>query len=175
MTAFDKNIVLVGLMGAGKTRVGREIANILNMNFIDADREIEIAAGCSIQEIFAIYGEEGFREGERRVIERLLQEGPVVLATGGGAFINEVTRENIKKSSVSVWLKADLDLLVERTGRTNHRPLLQDTDPRRVLRELMEKRDPIYAQADISVECKAKISPRAMGHLVKDAVMEYLD
>ena len=174
MKEFNKNIVLVGLMGAGKTRVGREIAMILDMPFVDADREIENAAGCSVQEIFEMYGEQGFREGELRVIERLLQEGPLVLATGGGAFINEKTRENIKESSVSVWLRADLDLLVERTGRTNHRPLLQNTDPRKVLQELMNKRDPIYALADITVECKAKITPRAMGHVVVDAVRDYL-
>jgi len=171
----DQNIVLVGLMGAGKTRVGREIAKLLDMRFADADREIEEAAGCSVQEIFDLYGETGFREGEVRVIERLLSEGPLVLATGGGAFMNEVTRANIKDMAVSVWLKADLELLVERTARTSHRPLLQNTDGRAVLEALMEKRYPIYAQADVIVDCNAHLSPRAMGHKVRDAVMEYLN
>jgi len=172
---IDRSIVLVGLMGAGKTRVGREIAKLLHMRFADADREIEEAAGCSVQEIFDLYGETGFREGEVRVIERLLQEGPLVLATGGGAFMNETTRGNIKQLAVSVWLKADLDLLVERTARTSHRPLLQNTDGRAVLEALMEKRYPVYAGADITVECNADLSPRAMGHKVRDAVLEYLD
>ncbi|TVQ85067.1 MAG: shikimate kinase [Micavibrio sp.] len=171
---ITKNIVLVGLMGAGKTRIGREIAKIFRIPFVDADREIEAAAGCSVQEIFALYGEDGFREGEVRVIERLLQDGPIVLATGGGAFMNETTRANIAKSSVSVWLKADLDLLVERTSRTSHRPLLQNTDPRAVLAALMEKRYPVYALADVAVDCDETLSPRAMGQRVKDAVLEYL-
>lgn len=173
--ARTQSIVLVGLMGAGKTRVGREIAKLLHMRFADADREIEEAAGCSVQEIFDLYGETGFREGEVRVIERLLSEGPLVLATGGGAFMNEVTRANIKRMAVSVWLKADLELLVERTARTSHRPLLQNTDGRAVLQALMEKRYPVYAQADVTVECDASLSPRAMGYKVKEAVWEYLD
>ena len=171
----DQSIVLVGLMGAGKTRVGREIAKLLQMRFADADREIEEAAGCSVQEIFDLYGETGFREGEVRVIERLLMDGPLVLATGGGAFMNETTRATIKRLAVSVWLKADLDLLVERTSRTSHRPLLQNTDSRAVLEALIEKRYPVYAQADVTVDCSADLSPRAMGHRVRDAVLEYLN
>ncbi len=174
MHKIDKNIVLVGLMGVGKTRIGREIAKILHMPFIDADREIEISAGCSIEEIFELYGEQGFREGESRVIERLLKEGPIVLATGGGAFINPETRSRIKNDAISIWLKADIELLLERTGRTNHRPLLQNTDPRKVLTSLMDKRYPIYSEADVIINCVENISPRAMGHKVKDEIIEYM-
>ena len=170
-----KSIALVGLMGAGKTRVGREVARILDIPFVDADREIECAAGCSVQEIFELYGEDGFRDGERKVISRLLKDGPIVLATGGGAFINDDTRRRIKEKAISVWLRADIDLLVKRTSRTNHRPLLQNVDVRQVLNELIEKRYPIYAEADIVVDCEADISPRAMGYRVRDAVLEYID
>ncbi len=175
MVGLDKNIALVGLMGAGKTRVGREVAKIFDIPFIDADREIEFSAGCSVQEIFELYGEKAFRDGERKVIARLLQEAPVVIATGGGAFINEQTRKKIKETAISVWLRADIELLLERTKHTNHRPLLQNTDVRKVLSDLIEKRYPIYAKADVIVDCDTEITPRAMGYRVRDAIWEYLN
>jgi shikimate kinase len=144
-----KTIVLVGLMGAGKSCVGRRLAAALNLPFIDADKEIEEAAGCSIPDLFSRYGEAAFRDGERRVIHRLL-EGPLhVLATGGGAFVDPGTRAEIRARGISVWLRADLDLLVRRTARRNNRPLLNVDDPQARLAELMAQRYPVYAEADI--------------------------
>ena len=145
-------IVMVGMMGAGKSAIGRRLAQRLGLPFVDADTEIERAAGCSIEEIFAKHGEADFRDGERRVIARLL-EGPVcVLATGGGAFMDAETRARIRARATSVWLKADLDTLVDRVGRRNHRPLLKNGDPREILARLIAARYPIYAEADITVE-----------------------
>jgi len=149
-----KSIVLIGLMGAGKTAVGRRLANRLDLPFIDADTEIELAAGASISEIFAEHGETYFRQGERKVIARLLQGGPQVLATGGGAFINAETRANIKARGLSVWLKADLKVLLKRVGRRGNRPLLAGGDPEKVMKKLMEERYPIYAEADVTVESR---------------------
>jgi shikimate kinase len=149
-----KSIVLIGLMGAGKTAVGRRLANRLDLPFIDADTEIELAAGASISEIFAEHGESYFRQGERKVIARLLQGGPQVLATGGGAFINAETRANIKARGLSVWLKADLKVLLKRVGRRGNRPLLAGGDPEKVMKKLMEERYPIYAEADVTVESR---------------------
>jgi len=149
---WDRSIVMVGMMGAGKSAIGRRLAQRLGLPFVDADSEIERAAGCSIEEIFAKHGEADFRDGERRVIARLL-EGPVcVLATGGGAFMDAATRERIRASAVSVWLKADLDTLVDRVGRRNNRPLLKNGDPRQILEGLIAVRYPVYAEADITVE-----------------------
>ncbi|MFZ5792675.1 MAG: shikimate kinase [Pseudomonadota bacterium] len=148
----DRPLVLVGLMGAGKSCIGRRLAQRLGLPFVDADREIEQAAGCSIPEIFARHGEQAFRDGERRVILRLLESPPFVLATGGGAFIDPRTRAVIREKAISIWLRADLDLLVKRTGRRNDRPLLQVEDPRAKLAELMAQRYPIYAEADITVD-----------------------
>jgi shikimate kinase len=148
----DRPLVLVGLMGAGKSCIGRRLAQRLRLAFIDADREIEQAAGCSIPEIFARHGEQAFRDGERRVILRLLESPPFVLATGGGAFMDPRTRAAIREKAVSIWLRADLDLLVRRTGRRGDRPLLQVEDPRAKLSELMEKRHPVYAEADLTVD-----------------------
>ena len=147
-----RTITLVGLMGVGKSSVGRRLANALDLPFKDADVEIEAAAGRSIPDIFAEMGEPAFREGERRVITRLLENPPHVLATGGGAFMNDETRALIKERSISVWLKADLDVLVRRVSRKDSRPLLSGKDPLEVLTELAEKRYPVYAQADIMVE-----------------------
>ncbi len=139
-------------MGAGKSTVGRRLAVRLDLPFVDADEEIEKAAGCSIEDIFEIHGEAEFREGERRVIARLL-DGPLrVLATGGGAFMNPRTRAKIKDKAVSVWLRADLELLVKRTSRRNDRPLLKSAKPRQALSRLMAERYPIYAEADIVVD-----------------------
>lgn len=147
-----RTITLVGLMGVGKSSVGRRLANALDLPFKDADVEIEAAAGRSISDIFADMGEPAFREGERRVITRLLDDPPHVLATGGGAFMNEETRRLIKERSISVWLKADLDILARRIARKDNRPLVSGKDPLEVLTELSEKRYPVYAQADIMVE-----------------------
>ena len=147
-----RSVVLVGLMGAGKTTVGRRLASALKLTFVDADSEIEKAAGKSVQEIFAEHGEVYFRDGERRVIARLLDEGPQVLATGGGAFMNAATRLKIRERGVSVWLRADLQLLMKRVLRRSHRPLLEQTDPRLVMEQLMEERYPVYATADLTVD-----------------------
>jgi shikimate kinase len=147
-----RTIALVGLMGVGKSSVGRRLANALDLPFRDADHEIETAAGRSIPDIFAEMGEPAFREGERRVITRLLEDPPHVLATGGGAFMNDETRRLIKEKAVSVWLKADLDILARRIGRKDTRPLVSGKDPLAVLTELAESRYPIYAEADIMVE-----------------------
>ena len=149
---IDCSIVLVGLMGAGKSAIGRRLASRLGMPFVDADEEIERAAGCSISDIFEIHGEAAFRDGERRVIARLLNRTPHVLATGGGAFMDPETRAAIRACGISVWLRADLDLLVSRVSRRNNRPLLAGGDPRVILRRLMDERHPVYAEADVVVE-----------------------
>ncbi len=152
MRKLDKTVVLVGMMGAGKTSVGRRLASVLGMPFRDADAEIETAAGCSINEIFERYGEPAFRTGERKVIARLLTEPPHVLATGGGAFIDPETRARITENAISVWLKANVDLLLERVRRKDNRPLLRNTDSRTALMRLIGEREPVYAMADIVVE-----------------------
>jgi len=145
-------IVLVGLMGAGKTKIGRRLAARLNLPFFDSDEEIETAAGETIEEIFANRGEAIFRDGERRVIARLLQ-GPVhVLATGGGAFMDPATRRIIAARGVSVWLRAELDVLFARVSRRSNRPLLKTPNPRAVLAELIDRRYPIYAEADVTID-----------------------
>jgi shikimate kinase len=149
---LDKTLVLVGMMGAGKTSVGRRLAHALGLPFRDADAEIETAAACSINEIFERYGEPAFRAGERKVIARLLREPPHVLATGGGAFMDGETRDQIKENGISVWLKANVDLLLERVKRKDNRPLLRNTDSRSALVRLMAEREPVYALADITVE-----------------------
>ncbi|MBM3732197.1 MAG: shikimate kinase [Acidimicrobiia bacterium] len=150
--APGKSVVLVGLMGAGKSSVGRRLAKILDLPFVDADEEIERAAGCSIEDIFRLYGEPAFRDGEERVIARLLESGPQVLATGGGAFMNPRTRERIRERAISIWLRADLELLVRRTARRGGRPLLAHGDPRATLERLMAERYPVYAEADMTVD-----------------------
>jgi shikimate kinase len=149
-----RSIVLIGLMGAGKTAVGRRLANQLDLPFTDADSEIELAAGQTVSEIFTEHGEPYFRQGESRVIARLLQGGPQVLATGGGAYMDARTRANIKARGISIWLKAELPVLLHRVRRRDNRPLLTSGDPDKVMRELMKKRYPIYAEADIAVESR---------------------
>ena len=151
----SRSIVLVGMMGVGKSSVGRRLAARLAIPFVDADAEIETAAGMSIADIFARNGEDYFRRGEARVIARLLESGPQVLATGGGAFMNSQTRQLIKAKGVSIWLHADVDILLRRTGkRRNERPLLQTDDPADTLRRLLAERGPIYAQADLTVHSR---------------------
>jgi len=147
----SRSIVLVGIMGCGKSTVGRRLAQRLQLEFIDADTEIERAANMTVAEIFAEHGEPYFRSGEERVIARLLNEGPQVLATGGGAFMSEATRDVIAKEGLSIWLKADLDVVMSRVRRRATRPLLQNADPEGTMRELMEKRHPVYEQAELTV------------------------
>ncbi len=152
MRKLDKTLVLVGMMGAGKTSVGRRLATVLGVPFKDADAEIETAAGCTVNEIFERFGEPEFRSGERKVIHRLLFEAPHVLATGGGAVIDADTRACIKERGISIWLKAPLDLLVERVLRKDNRPLLRNTDMRETLKRLLSEREAYYAEADITIE-----------------------
>ena len=152
LRASGKSIVLVGLMGAGKSSVGKRLARCLNLPFADADDEIVAVAGCSIPDIFDIYGEEAFRDCERRVIVRMLKQEPHVMATGGGAFMNAATRSEIRERAISVWLRADLVTLVERTSRRSDRPLLRGDNPRARLESLMRERYPVYAEADVVVD-----------------------
>jgi len=146
-------LVLVGMMGAGKSSVGKRLAQALDLPFRDADEEIERAAGLTIPDIFALRGEAEFREGERRVIARLLDDPPHVMATGGGAFVSAETRALMrKKKALSIWLKADPEVLARRVGRKDNRPLLRGKDPRKVLTELLAVREPAYRQADLVIE-----------------------
>lgn len=166
-------IVLVGMMGAGKTTVGRRVAARLGRRFIDSDDEVEKAAGMSIPDIFAQHGEPDFRAGETRVISRLLREPDIVLATGGGAFVNPETRAAVKAGAVSVWIKADTDLLFARVSRRSNRPLLKTADPRRTLQELIDARYPIYAEADLTVISR-DVPQDAVASEIIDAVSAYL-
>ncbi len=147
-----RTVVLVGLMGAGKTCIGRRLAARLALKFVDADDEIEAAAGCTVEEIFERFGEDAFRDGERRVIARLLSKPVHVLSTGGGAFMDPGTRQTIRERAISIWLRAELDLLLKRTARRNNRPLLKNGDPREILENLIAGRYPLYGKADIIVD-----------------------
>ncbi len=149
-----RTVVFVGLMGAGKTVIGRKVAATLGLPFIDSDHEIEDVSRMTIPDLFAAYGEEEFRALERRVIARLLKEGPQVLSTGGGAFMNAATRQAVARRGVSVWLKADLDTLMQRVAKRQNRPLLQADDPRAVMQRLMEVRYPVYEEADVTVRSR---------------------
>ena len=160
-------------MGAGKSAVGRRLAKRLELPFVDADLEIEAAAGSSIEEFFEQHGEAAFRAGERRVIARLLEGAPHVLATGGGAFMDPETRSLVRTRGVSIWLNADLDTLVERVSRRNNRPLLKNGDARQVLSDLMAARNPIYAEADIVVAS----ADQPLGEMtvqVADALLDWI-
>ena len=150
----SRSVVLVGMMGAGKSSIGRRLAGRMEIPFVDADIEIEKAAGMSIAEIFAAHGEAYFRAGEARVIVRLLDGGPQVLATGGGAFMNPETRAAIRAKGISVWLRATLEVLNRRIKRRGDRPLLKDSDPVETLKRLIEQRYPVYAEADVTVESR---------------------
>lgn len=147
-----KPIVLVGLMGAGKSCVGRRVAETLRVPFIDSDEEIEKAAGCSVSDIFDVYGEPAFRDCERRVIQRLLESGPSIIATGGGAFMDDAVRDTIKRTSLSIWLQADPEVLFRRTKKSKNRPLLKNDDPLGTLQKLAAHRYPVYQNADVTVE-----------------------
>lgn len=168
-----RSIVLVGLMGAGKSAIGRKVAAMLELPFIDADIEIETVSSMTIPELFAQYGEPEFRALEKRVVSRLLKSGPQVLATGGGAFINDSTRQAIKRRGISVWLSADLDLLMDRVSRRQNRPLLKDPDPRGVMRRLMDERYPVYQKANIEVP-SCDISKEEMAANVVASIAAYL-
>src|SRR3954466_4376888 len=146
-----RSVVLVGMMGAGKSTIGRRLSARLRLPFLDADTEIEAAAGMSIPDIFEAHGEPHFRDGEARVIARLLDSGPAVLATGGGAFMREETRNRIRSKAVSIWLKADIDIIMRRVKRRADRPLLQTADPAATVGRLIEEREPVYQHADITI------------------------
>ncbi|MSP48312.1 MAG: shikimate kinase [Alphaproteobacteria bacterium] len=148
------SVVLIGLMGAGKTSIGRRLAQRLGLAFVDSDHEIETAAGCTIETIFEMYGERAFRDCERRVIGRLLEEPVQIIATGGGAFMDAETRATVKSRGLSVWLRADLDLLLHRVARRANRPLLKRGDPREILAGLIAERHPVYAEADATVDTR---------------------
>lgn len=152
---LSRSLVLVGLMGAGKTTIGKRLATTIGVPFIDSDNEIVEAAGCSISDIFEIYGEQVFRDLELRVMTRLLSGPPCVLATGGGAFIQPAIREAIQEKAMAVWLKADLDVLVERVSRKDSRPLLKAGDKKEILSRLMHERYPIYSEADMVIDSNA--------------------
>jgi len=166
-------IVLVGMMGAGKTTVGRRVAARLNRRFVDSDEEVEKAAGMTIPEIFAAHGEADFRAGEARVVARLLRDPDIVLGTGGGAFINEETRGLIKAGALSVWIKAELDLLFARVQRRSNRPLLKTANPRETLKGLIERRYPIYGEADITVLTRDVPQDQVAAEII-DAAIAYL-
>src|ERR1700761_1901779 len=167
MIRLKRTVALVGMMGAGKSSLGRRLAARLDVTFRDADAEIESAAGCSINEIFARYGEPAFRQGERKVIARLLGLPPHVLATGGGAFADDETRERIKNEAVSVWINVPLHLLIERVGRRDTRPMLKDGDPAEIMTRLFHEREPLYAQADLAINSEDGPHGVAVERIVK--------
>lgn len=169
----DRSIVLVGLMGAGKTTVGRRVATLLSLPFVDSDAEIEQVSTMSVPELFEAYGEPEFRALEARVIARLAQEGPQVIATGGGAFMNAETRSVLAESAVTVWLNADLDTLMERVGRRGDRPLLKAENPRQVMQDLMAVRYPVYGKADVTVQSRA-VKREVVAAEVVQAIDHYL-
>lgn len=171
---IDRPVVMVGLMGAGKTSVGRALARRLGIPFVDSDKEIEAAAGCSVVDIFAMYGEEEFRRVEQRVIERLLDTPPAlkVISTGEGAFITPAVRQMVLNRALSVWLRADLDLLVRRTDRRDTRPQLLNTDSRKILSQLIDERYKIYALADITVETQDENMRKTLYKVLK-AIEDY--
>jgi len=168
----SRNLILVGLMGAGKSSVGRLVASQLGIPFVDSDVEIERVSRMTITELFAAYGEEEFRALETRVMKRLLKNGPRVVSTGGGAFINDRTRKHIKKGGLSLWLKADLDVLWERVNKRDTRPLLKTENPKQTLENLMNARYPVYAQADVTVLSR-DVRKELMADEVLKAMIEY--
>ncbi len=165
---IDRPVVLVGMMGVGKSSVGRKLANLLHLPFVDADEEIEAAAQMNIPEIFATYGEAFFRDGERRVIARLMDGDRKIIATGGGAFCNAETRALILDKAISVWLDSDIDTLLERVGRKDNRPLLKQGDPREIIAKLKAERQDDYAQAPIHVQSSNGPHSRTVGRVLKE-------
>jgi len=165
--SLPRTVALVGLMGAGKSAIGRRLAHRLGLPFVDADDEIERAAGCTISEFFERFGETEFRNGERRVISRLLEGPPHVLSTGGGAYIDATTRALMREKALTIWLRADLDVLYDRVKKRPHRPLLRQGDPREILGRLMDQRYPIYAEADLVVESTAQPADRTTEQVIE--------
>lgn len=168
-----RSIVLVGIMGVGKSTIGKRLSQYLDIPFVDADKEIEKAAGMDIQDIFDQFGEEAFRSGEKKVIKRLMTEGQKILATGGGAFMNEEIRADIAESGVSVWLNADLEILMKRVQRRANRPLLKTEDPEATMVALLEERNPVYALSDIHIESRT-VSRDVIAGEVVDLLAEKL-
>ena len=164
---LNRTVALVGMMGAGKTSIGRRLATRLEVPFCDADHEIEAAAGLTVAEIFARFGEPYFRDGERRVIARLLGDAPHVLATGGGAFMDEATRLAMRNAAFTIWLKAPVELLLSRVKKRETRPLLKDGDMRQTMEKLLALREPVYAQADMTIECADEPHGAAVEHIVE--------
>ncbi|WP_274427288.1 shikimate kinase [Chelativorans sp. YIM 93263] len=169
-----RSVVLVGLMGAGKTVIGRRVATVLGLPFTDSDHEIEAVSRMSVPELFEKYGEDEFRALERRVIKRLLRNGPQVLSTGGGAFMNAATRGAIVRHAVSVWLKADLDTLMHRVAKRQNRPLLNTQDPRGTMQRLMDTRYPVYGKADMTVHSRDEPKEVIAGEVVS-ALTAYIE
>jgi shikimate kinase len=170
---IDRPIALVGMMGVGKSTVGRKLSGVLNLPFVDADEEIERAARMSVSEIFERFGEPSFRDGERRVIARLVGDKPAVIATGGGAFCNAETRELLLAKTIAVWLDSDIDTLVERAGRKDTRPLLKGGDPREIIERLKREREPFYAAAPIHIESRPGPHEQAVQQILK-AIEQWL-
>jgi shikimate kinase len=162
----NRSIVLVGMMGAGKSSIGRRLANLLHLPFVDADAEIERAANLSIPEIFEKHGEAHFREGEQRVLARLLASGPAVVATGGGAFMSQETRQRCRESGVSIWLRADVPVLMERVRKKGNRPLLNNSDPEGAMRRLLKEREPVYREADITIASREGPHQAVVGEII---------
>lgn len=168
-----RSIVLVGIMGVGKSTIGKRLSQYLDIPFVDADKEIEKAAGMSVTDIFEQFGEEAFRSGEKKVIKRLMSEGQTILATGGGAFMNEEVRNDVAEQGVSVWLNADLDILMKRVQRRADRPLLKTADPRATMEALLAERNPVYALSDVHIESRT-VSRDVIAGEVVDLLAEKL-
>lgn len=172
---IDKHIVLVGIMGSGKTSVGKLLSSRLGLPFVDSDREVELASGCKIADFFDIYGEASYREGESRVIQRILDlSTPHVISTGGGAYLHPETRSAVKEQAVSVWIRAQLETLLKRVARRNNRPLLNKGDQREILEKIMADRYSIYHEADLTVDSETD-SARTTVHQTIVALCRYLD
>ena len=170
----SRSVVFVGLMGAGKTAIGRKVAGMLGLPFTDSDHEIESVSRMTIPDLFERYGEAEFRSLEQRVIVRVLESGPQVLSTGGGAFMNAQTREAIEAYGLSVWLKADVDTLLDRVSKKQNRPLLKNADPRAVLERLMRERDPVYALVDVTVATRDERKEVIAGEVI-EAIGRHLE
>lgn len=171
---LDRPVALIGMMGAGKTRLGKMLADALTLPFVDSDEEIEKAAGLTIPEIFEKFGEPYFRDGERRVIKRLIEEGGQVISTGGGAILNADTAYELRTETITIWVKADLNVMLERTARNDRRPLLKSGDPREIMTRLMETRYPLYEQAHIMVESRNGAAEDVLARAL-DEIDAYLD